>query len=176
MQKAFTLVEVLVVMGIIVILMAVGIASARYSIKKANRIIHENAAESLYEALQSYYTENNEFPPSSYDSQSYHFERMTSPNGVLTPYIDNQIDFGSEAMYYYVVSQDQQTVLVCVSLWGLGDVNLPDDAQLYCTGNGIGSPDLSTNITSNYVEYGSDGYYDLNDIAIACSWYGDSWD
>ncbi|NLB12299.1 hypothetical protein GX830_02930, partial [Candidatus Dojkabacteria bacterium] len=55
--KAFTFVEMLIVMGILIILMVIGIAAGRYAINRANRVAHQNAADQLYQTLQAYYTE-----------------------------------------------------------------------------------------------------------------------
>jgi type II secretory pathway pseudopilin PulG len=140
--KAFTLVEMLIVMGIIIILMAVGIASGRFAIRRANKIEHQNAAEQIYQGLQSYYADNREYPDD------------TTPEGLITTdlaeYIDD-FDGGSEATYYYDVDGTNQIILVCVTYGGILDEN---ELGAYCTGNGINSSDVSpASLTSRDLEY-----------------------
>jgi len=139
--KAFTLVEMLIVMGIIIILMAVGIASGRFAIRRANKIEHQNAAGNIYQALQSYYIENREYPP------LYQEDGVTrmNPQALLesADLLDNFVDDfngGSEASFGYIVDNTQQTVLICVTYGGIEDQNLQG---LYCTGNGIGAEEIT---------------------------------
>lgn len=126
--KAFTLVEMLVVMGIIIILMAIGIASGRFAIQRANKIEHQNAAEQIYQGMQSYYADNREYPGKG---------DVITPRELLTgdlqPYIDD-FDGGSEATYAYAVNDTGQEMIVCVTYGGVGDQN---EVGIYCTGNGI---------------------------------------
>jgi type II secretory pathway pseudopilin PulG len=145
---AFTLVEMLIVMGIVVILMAVGIASGRFAIQRANRIEHQNAADQIYQGLQSYYTDNRQFP----DEPASVSALVTTD---LAEYID-EFDGGSEATYMYAVDSTNQEMLVCVSLGGVGDAN---QLGYYCNGNAFGSDavGMSTAITVKDVEYGTDG-------------------
>jgi type II secretory pathway pseudopilin PulG len=133
--KAFTLVEMLIVMGIIIILMAVGIASGRFAIRRANKIEHQNAAEQIYQGLQSYYSDNREYP-----DQDTPGDLITSANPLnsIEEYIDD-FDGGSEATYAYAVDNTGQEVLVCVTYGGVGDAN---ELGMYCTGNAIGSTDF----------------------------------
>ena len=142
--KAFTLVEMLIVMGIIVILMAVGIASGRAALRNANKIEHQNAAEQIYQALQGYYADNREYPA------DMNVEALMGDT-VLGEYID-EFDGGSEAHYGYAVDSTQQEFLVCVTLGGADDES---HLGVYCTGNGIGS--INAAITEKLTEYGTDG-------------------
>lgn len=127
--SAFTLVEMLIVMGIIVILMAVGIASGRYAIQRANRIEHQNAADQLYQAAQSYYTDNREFPPQATPGT------LVGTGGDLEEYLD-EFNGGSDATYTYAVDGTQQQIIICASLGGVDDEN---ELGYYCNGNGLGS-------------------------------------
>jgi type II secretory pathway pseudopilin PulG len=147
--KAFTLVEMLIVMGIIIILMAVGIASGRYALQRANRIEHENAAEQIYQALMSYYSDMRQFPDE---------ESPSSLIGTtLAEHIDN-FDGGSAATYIYDVDDTNQVFLVCVSLGGLDDAG---EQGYYCTGNGIDAPSgtLSVDIPEKQVPYSTEAPY-----------------
>ena len=51
--KGFTLVEMLIVMGIIIILMVVGITAGRFAINRANDAAHRNAADQIYTSPSS---------------------------------------------------------------------------------------------------------------------------
>lgn len=144
--SGFTLVEMLIVMGIIIILMVVGITAGRFAINRANDVAHKNAVDQVYTSLQAYYTDNREYPiAEDCGDAACTIESLVSNGeaGYLVPYIDqDSFDGGSEASYYYAVGGDggDQAVLVCVSLRGLGDDNAQrDDGEVYCNGNGFGS-------------------------------------
>ncbi|KKR06223.1 MAG: hypothetical protein UT34_C0001G0263 [candidate division WS6 bacterium GW2011_GWF2_39_15] len=140
--KAFTLVEMLVVMGILVILMTMGIAAGRFAIQRANRVQHTNAADQLYQGLQSYYADNREFP----DATTFgDFDTALGTGGALEKYIDSKaFDGGSDATYYYSVEDPAgQSVLVCVSYGGPQDENGQGG---YCNGNGFGSLPSGTSV------------------------------
>ncbi len=140
--SGFTLIEMLVVMGILVILMTMGIAAGQFAIERANRIQHASAVDQLYQGLQAYYTDNREYPPTLDFTD---FSTALSPSGVLGKYIDqNAFEGGSDATYYYDTNTDtKQTVIVCVSLGGIDDGN---ERGAYCNGNGFGDlPFTSTN-------------------------------
>ena len=122
--------------------MAVGIASGRFALQRANQIEHENAADQIYQGLQSYYSDMREYPDA------------TTPDALITTvlakYIDD-FDGGSQATYYYDVDGTNQTVLVCVTLGGIADEN---QLGVYCTGNGVGSEGLMTvNVPEKMLEY-----------------------
>jgi type II secretory pathway pseudopilin PulG len=160
--KAFTLVEMLIVMGIIIILMAVGIASGRFAIRRANRIEHQNAAEQIYQGLQSYYADNREYP-----DQDTPEDLVT---GDLGEYIDD-FDGGSEATYYYDVDGTNQVILVCVTHGGSMDEN---ELGAYCTGNGVNSTDVSpSGLSSKDLEFGSEDYTALMDVIDTVDYYSE---
>lgn len=152
--KAFTLVEMLIVMGIIIILMAVGIASGRFAIRRANRIEHQNAAEQIYQGLQSYYADNREYPGKG-GADITDINALMAED-VLGEYIDD-FDGGSEATYAYEVDATGQEVLICVTYGGDGDAN---NLGIYCTGNGIAG-DLSNAPTVKDIDYDDTANYDL---------------
>lgn len=131
--KGFTLVEMLVVMGILIILMAMGIAAGRFAIQRANRVQHQNASDQLYQGLQAYYADNRRFP-SDVDFGSW--SAALGTGGALSTYVDNKgFDGGSDATYYYGVDETGQSVLVCVSFGGFDDTS---EMGGYCQGNGFG--------------------------------------
>lgn len=153
--KAFTLVEMLIVMGIIIILMAVGITAGRYAINRANDVAHQNAVDNIYTALQAYYADNREYPEGGTGAEVESFGDMTGT--VLADYMDDgAFDGGTEATFYYEVDDLQQEVLVCVSLFGtVGGNSRP--GSFYCNGNGFGSTNLlGGNITEKTIDRGVD--------------------
>ena len=136
--SAFTLVEMLIVMGILIILMAVGITAGRFAINRANDVAHQNAADKLYVAMQAYYTDNREFP--ELDS----FSEALAQDGALNKYMsDGEFTGGTDATFYYWRSNAGgagsvaagQAMLVCVSRGGINDET---GRGFYCTGNGFG--------------------------------------
>jgi type II secretory pathway pseudopilin PulG len=157
--KAFTLVEMLIVMGIIIILMAVGIASGRFAIRRANKIEHQNAAEQIYQAMQSYYSDKREYPGKGAIEPIGDIvsgENLDDLEDSIAEYIDD-FDGGSEATYAYQVDASGQQVIICVTYGGAGDAN---NLGMYCTGNAIGSTDFdSTPMPSaKDLDYGTDDY------------------
>ena len=150
--SGFTLVEMLIVMGIIIILTVVGITAGGFAINRANDVAHQNAVDQLYTSLQAYYTDEREYP--SDDGDCGEVGAVCTPkllvgpleeggDGYLVPYIDKDaFDGGSAATYWYFVGGDgtDQSVLVCVSLRGVAAENVErDDGGIYCNGNGFGA-------------------------------------
>lgn len=135
--KGFTLVEMLVVMGILIILMTMGIAAGRFAIRRANQIQHQNAADQLYQGLQSYYADNREFPQNTGTVGAFNsWSEALADGGVLSKYIDtNSFDGGSDATFYYSADATGQSVLVCTTFGGVDDVQ---EMGGYCNGNGFG--------------------------------------
>jgi len=149
--SGFTLVEMLIVMGIIIILTVVGITAGRFATNRANDITHKNAVDQAYTSLQAYYTDHREYPVNSVAGVSCNtgtvctFAKLVgdkNKEGLLVPYVDaKSFDGGSKATYFYGVGGDggNQAVLACVTLRGQADENAKrDDGLIYCAGNGIG--------------------------------------
>ena len=140
---AFTLIEMLIVMGIIMILIGVGVSLSRWAIQRASRIEHQNAAENLYSAIVKFKNEEGYFP--MFGSGGLRIEEeffayalgYRGNNPVLSPYLSQEeFEGGIDATYYYDVDDiDGQVALVCVSFGGWDDEG---DKGFYCTGNGIG--------------------------------------
>ncbi len=142
--KGFTLIEVLIVMGILLILIAIGIGVGRYAIARADRVYHQDMANKLFEALIKYKLDNKSYPRlgscSGCITEQFFAEALghKGVNHVLKPYIENGVfDGGTDATYYYYVDPvSAQFVIVCVSLGGIDD---EADAGHYCTGDGVGT-------------------------------------
>lgn len=130
--SGFTLVEMLIVMGILIILMAIGVAVGRFAIQRANNIQHNSAAEQLSQAIAASYVDLRRYPAvDDMDASGF-----GTNGGGIDQYIDAEFDGGSDASYYYFVDSTQQSYLICVSYGGIDDqANLGG----YCTGNGFGT-------------------------------------
>ena len=140
--SAFTLVEMLIVMGILIILMAVGITAGRFAINRANDVAHQNAADQIYTAVQAYYTDHQEFPD-LVDLEASMTDGCEAPTGggddlCLDSYMtEGEFTGGTDATFYYYVDGDvQQKLLVCVSKGGFDDET---HRGFYCTGNAFDS-------------------------------------
>jgi type II secretory pathway pseudopilin PulG len=144
---AFTLVEMLVVMGILIILMVIGIAAGSFALNRASDVAHRNAADQLYEGLQAYYVDHMNYPkPTDCKDESgasvtcTPASLMTDPD-ILGEYMDlGAFNGGSGATYMYFVGgpNDDQAVLVCVTMRGDWPTNVArDDGAVYCAGNGF---------------------------------------
>ena len=102
----FTLIEMLIVMGIMIILMAAGIAGGRFAIQRANRIQKQSALRNLYQASMGYYTDHRQFPAST--------DPETLVNGDLDFYIDTgAFDGGVLGDFWYYVDGDRQAIVFC---------------------------------------------------------------
>lgn len=182
LYEAFTLVEMLIVMGILIILMAVGITAGRFAINRANDVAHQNAADQIYTALQAYYTDNRQFPILSGTTDGVQngadIGEMVA-TGALSKYLDNgAFNGGTEATYYYITdgsATGPQTVLVCVSKGGLLDAK---HLGIYCNGNGFGSADISSGaFVSKDMPYAATGpYYIVTQTTGSAPWDGKAWD
>ncbi len=151
--SGFTLVEMLIVMGIIIILTVVGITAGRFAINRANDVAHRNAVDQVYTSLQAYYTDKRRYPVNSVEDSACaaaicSLKELVGDQdtvGYLVPYIDaNSFDGGTTASYFYGVGGDggNQAVLICVTLRGLSEDNYDHpDGAVYCAGNGIGAVD-----------------------------------
>ena len=181
---AFTLVEMLIVMGILIVLMVIGITAGRFAINRANDVAHQNAADQIYQGLQAYYTDNRVYPGAAECGATCTIDLLMgdiSNPGILGDYLDSgAFNGGTKATYYYFINDaptgDQQTVLVCVSLGGFAG-----DAQvrgLYCNGNGFGQAGLAAGAT-----VATKSMMDLTDAVVTtildsdtfAEWDGKTW-
>lgn len=171
--EGFTLVEMLIVMGIIVILMALGIASGRFAINRANKIQHQGAVDNLYQALQAYYTDHRAYPVLA-DTNGFSTILADETDSGLATYIESgSFDGGSDATYYYVVDDDdQQSMIVCVSLGGQDDEK---NYGHYCNGNGFGTGLCTPDITTKDVDAGETGDYLQSVCSGATNYSAEDW-
>lgn len=181
--KAFTLIEMLIVMGILVILMVVGVAAGRFAIDRANQIAHQNGATQLYQALQSHFTDFGKFPAGVAGAPAPLLSEMTAINdgslNSLGKYLDmGSFKGGSEADYFYFVNSTKQSVVVCVSLGGFEDIS---EKGISCVGNGFGDDTLGDGASVTFLIdkefYDPKISADATIITNILGWYNSSqWD
>lgn len=178
LYEAFTLVEMLIVMGILIILMAVGITAGRYAINRANNVAHQDAVKQIYTALQAYYTDHREFPAAA------DLGTLMGTGGALYDYLDQgAFNGGTAADYYYFVdTATQQSTVVCVTLGGDTAATVAKEDSLYCDGNGFGDADLglgtstAASLTDHEVKSTDTVYGPITDTAAsAATWDGSRW-
>jgi type II secretory pathway pseudopilin PulG len=154
---AFTLIEMLVVMGILIILMVVGIAAGSFALNRASDVAHRNAADQLYEGLQAYYVDHRSYPKPTeckIEGVGTHCspEALMKDPEMLGEYMDlGAFSGGSGATFMYLVGgpNADQAVLVCVTMRGDWETNLGrDDSAVYCAGNGFNQSNMSDGFTS----------------------------
>ena len=156
---AFTLIEMLVVMGILIILMVVGIAAGSFALNRASDVAHRNAADQLYEGLQAYYVDHRSYPepteckdPDTGASVHCSPKNLMIDPDMLGEYMDlGAFSGGSGATFMYLVGgpNADQVVLVCVTMRGDWETNLGrDDSAVYCAGNGFNQSNMSDGFTS----------------------------
>ena len=143
--EAFTLIEMLVVMGILIILMVVGIAAGRFALFRAADVAHRNAADQLFEGLQAYFVDNRAYPRAANGCFNSEGEPGVQCNprelmsGPLNPYLDiGAFNGGSDATFVYFSGGDafNQAALICVSMRGDWATNYGhSDGAIYCSGN-----------------------------------------
>ena len=144
--KGFTLVEVLIVMGILIILMGIGISIGRFAVQRSQDVYHRDSARNLYAALVKYKNIHRQYPRIGTCSNCIEEEFFAYSLGfkgeaedhILIPYLEDEdrFDGGADATYYYAVDdEDAQVVVVCVSFGGMDDEG---ERGFYCTGDGLG--------------------------------------
>lgn len=134
-EKGFSLVELLVVMGIMAVLIMIAIAGLGFAMRRSRNTARQSAVSNLDKALAAYYTDHQEYPSAA--DMEYLVESS------LVDYLEGSWDGGSGGSEYcYKTNADNLTYLVCCSqeaLTGNGDY--------FCKGPGIGSdgfPDTKT--------------------------------
>lgn len=147
--KAFTLVEMLIVMGIIVILIGTALMVSRWAIRRSNKISHMDAVRNLEAALLTYRNENGyipkvllcgaDNPPSCYADEFFTkaLGDATGSDDIISQYLEEKpFDGGTDATYYYTTDSQGQLFVVCASLGGFDDEN---EWGYYCRGSGLGA-------------------------------------
>ncbi len=179
--KAFTLIELLIVMGILLILIAIGIGVGRYAIDRANRVKHQDAADELFATLVKYKNENGAYPGIGVCDtciEEQFFAESLGYKGdkpLLKQYMEKYpFDGGTDATYYYFVDPvDSQFVVVCVALGGIDD---EQEKGYYCTGDGIGFLPENDPIQKKDIGSATSGDINVNTIRgfDFSDWYNNS--
>lgn len=172
--EAFTLIEMLVVMGILVILMTMGIAAGRFAIQRANLVQHQNAVTQIYQGLQAYYADNRKYPE---EVDFATFGDAMSDAGELGTYLDSSgFDGGTDGTFYYFSGNNNQNTLVCVTLGGLDDEG---EAGIVCDGNGFGvlPESASYTISEKSIEPDFTEYQNILDggYGVTSDWVDGEW-
>lgn len=129
-QKGFTLLELLVVIGIIGILVGIGTISYQSAQQKTRDSRRRSDLKAISNAFEQYYAENGSYPdPSSEESCSDYTEYLAG--SAPTDPVSGSV---------YVESDDctASSYCVCVELEGEGTGNAYDAS---CTWSGSGSKD-----------------------------------
>ncbi|WKZ31297.1 MAG: prepilin-type N-terminal cleavage/methylation domain-containing protein [Candidatus Dojkabacteria bacterium] len=169
--KGFTLVEMLIVMGILAILMVLGITVGRFAIQRANRIAHQGAVDQIDQAMQAYYTVNRKYPS---DTECASMSTlMTDETNCLGSFVEGGWDGGSEATYYYTSDSISQSFLVCVSIGGIDDEL---EEGFYCSGNAWGESDAGADsVTTKDVGPDDAGAAQVTSFPVSQDWDGSAW-
>lgn len=170
LYKGFTLVEMLIVMGIVVLLMAIGIVSARAIMDSANDTAHQAAVKQIYTALVTYNTQNGSYPNSTNGCTSAACDVKDLLTGQLSTLIGN-FDGGNDATFYYM--SDGSVALVCVSLGGIGDSAA---RGLACEGDGFNTLPTTAPATGKSVASGTATYNAIKLLTTnASDWEAKAW-
>lgn len=102
--SAFTLVEMLIVMGIMIILMAAGIAGGQYAMRMAAETEKDAAVGDLEAGLTAYFANARVFPQPG--------DMGALVDDYLSDYIQD-FDGGTRSNFYYWTDNSQQSFLVC---------------------------------------------------------------
>lgn len=151
--EAFTLIEMLIVSGILVILMVLSVATARFATERSREVEHRAAAQELFNALQSYASDQIlRLYPKADDNTL--ISMLTKPDGVLVRYLDpDNFKGGQEATYYYFTNADQKKALVCVTLGGINDTK---SKGILCVGDGFNDSTMPMgSVIAEKLEYDS---------------------
>lgn len=173
--KAFTLIEMLIVMGILVLLISVSVIVARYAIRRSNIVHHMSAAQDIERALLRFKNEEKYVPQvgtcgTCIEDEFFAYSLgYKGNNAVLKEYLEEfPFDGGGDATYYYATDDIGQFFVVCVSLGGIDDES---HLGYYCTGTGIGFVPEGNPIQSENIEPD-----DMGQIAVINGMDDSDWD
>ncbi len=158
--SGFTLIEMLIVMGIIIILMAAGIAGGRFALQRANRIQKQSAVDNIEQSLWGYYSDNRRFPRPDTTFTVLTPELLLTEGALLADYIDaGQFDGGADGSFYYFVDATGQEFVICATFGGFADEM---SQGVYCNGNGITGGNVPP-FTGNPVDIVAGNVYENGD-------------
>ncbi len=139
--KAFTLIEMLIVMGILIVLMGAGLAGGRYAIRQAQYTARRSSVKSLEVALISYYAQTRQYPRGDGSTSARTPRRLVSTD--LARYLDGEFDGGgTDGIYYYIAQRNPNRFLICATYTSI----LADGG--YCAGDIHATDWKATNLSS----------------------------
>jgi len=172
--KGFTLVEMVVVMGVLIILMGVGIVGTRAYLDNANATKIRSTVSEIYKASASWKQTHGTYPiPRSTKTRTDSGAQVTAlsqlftQNTLLKSYFPNGLDLGSAPYtFMYMTDTSGNYVLICAALGGnlsSTDVTNVLSKGIYCDGDGFRQSSLvSASFNTKEVPYsaavGSDFY------------------
>ncbi len=161
-DRGFTLVELLVVMGIMAVLIAIAVAGLAFAMRRSRNIARSSALSNLDKALAAYYTENVDYPDEQVINELI---GEGSGEGELENYLEGSWDAGPGVTeYYYKYDSGDLVYTVCVSQETFGG-----DTEYICMGPGIGQDEFPAEkkLTGACTNCGTCAEYDAG---------SDSWD
>ncbi len=153
-DKGFTLVELLVVMGIMAVLIAIAVAGLAFAMRRSRNTARQSSVDNLDKALSAYYTENEQYPTASSMEQLIETE--------LDEFLEGSWDGGaSNSIYCYKPGDDNLLFVVCAS-----QEEFSGDDTYFCKGTGMGQDGFPSGSTDNATPPTE---------AVCNSWDGDDW-
>jgi type IV pilus assembly protein PilE len=111
-KKAFTLLEMLVVIGIIGILVGLGAVSYSTAQKKARDAKRKQDLKAVQNCLEQYYSYNNNFKYPDYSSWPSSFTSFNCGSSTLTAPSDPR----NSSPYVYTISSSSDAYTICATL------------------------------------------------------------
>lgn len=168
--KGFTLVEMLIVMGILILLMALGIGGGRLALQNAADVATQSAVKQIYEAAQAYMTKNGKFPIATTGGTK---TVKTIATVDLKDYMES-FDGGNDTTFYYVTNSSGDYILVCAILGGKQDAT--DSRGGVCDGNAFSNTTaVGVSVTGKKFDQNSTDFTEMKKIANPSNWEGKAW-
>ena len=131
--NAFTLIELLIVMAVIVILMGIGLLGGRFVIKRAHKTEHQAILADVVKATEAYNLDNGKYPEIGIGSGQFYTYDELMRSYLDAGYLDH-FSYGQPATFYYVDPANNSGgggYYVCVSN--------TSDSYMVCDGPGAPS-------------------------------------
>jgi prepilin-type N-terminal cleavage/methylation domain-containing protein len=136
-MRAFTLVELLVVMAILAVLIALSIAGIGYALRRSRNTARHAATENMIISLEAYYTDYASYP-SEQSLAAIFGPAEEEGDFILKEYSESTWDAPPSSVFYYKDDgrTDPQLYTVCVNqeVW-----NETVEYEWICQGTGVGS-------------------------------------
>jgi type II secretory pathway pseudopilin PulG len=171
--KGFTLIEMLIVMGILILLMALGIGGGRLALQNAADVATQGAVKQIYEAAQTYLSKNGAYPISAAATSV-----GTIATTTLKDYMES-FDGGNDTSYLYSTDSAGQYILVCAYQGGTHGSGAA--RSLVCEGNAFGNATVtgSANLTKKKLDATTDAATITSFLGVAtlskANWQSKAW-